>query len=906
MLLTPNTRFGRYEIRSHLGSGGMGDVYLAEDLQLQRPVALKLLPASVTGDQERRHRFEQEARAASALNHPNIFTVYEFGETDSTHFIATEFINGLTLREHLNSTRMKLSDAIEVAVQVASALVAAHAAGIVHRDIKPENIMVRPDGIVKVLDFGIAKLLVTDGGIDPDAETEALFKTEPGQRMGTMQYQSPEQARGLPIDERTDVWSLGVVLYEMVTTRMPFTGETRSDVLVAILDRDPPSLDNYIKDVPAELEFIIAKTLRKDREQRYQTTKDLLTDLRSFQHTLGFSDSFKSLPTHSGGTMHTRTITHEQITHRTTSTTRSSWINRHKQILAAALILLALAVYAGYRLYPRFFPSKSPININSMKVTRLTAAQGEARIAVISADGKYVAHVVERSGQQSLWIGQAATSSDLKEVVPAADVRYSGLYFSPDGNFLYYVIKQKNNSIGTLYRAPVLGGTPVKLVTDIDSPVTFSPDASQIAFLRGSSEGERSLLIANADGTGERNLRTRNGNEFYVFGGPAWSPNGKTIAVGAGTRNPTAMSVVEVALKDGSERPITSRQWISTAQVAWLKDGSGLIVNAVDHAANSVLQLWYIPYPTGEPLRVSNDLSSYNGVSMTADSNVIVSVQGERVASIWRSAKDSLSVATQLTSSKYDGLDGVVWMPDNQRIVYTSNVGGKESLWITNADGTGQKQLNDRGTIAWWPTVPNDGRFVYFISDIAGGNNIWRLDLMGGDLKQLSSANEGYAQVAPDGKSVIYSSGASGKTTLWKMGNDGSNPQQLSDKSVIWPVVSPDGKSIACNYREETKSPWKIAIISTQGPLKLFDIPPTVFFPARLRWTPDGKTLAYLDSRNGVTNIWGLPLDGGPPTQLTDFPSGRIFTFEWSRDGRQLALSRGVVTSDIVTLSNFR
>src|SRR5688572_4213852 len=216
MPLPPNTRFGRYEIRSHIGSGGMGEVYLAQDLQLQRPVALKLLPASFTSDDERRLRFEQEARAASALNHPNIFTVYEFGQTDSIHFIATEFVDGLTLRQHLTATPLKLSEAIEIIIQVASALVAAHAAGIVHRDIKPENIMVRPDGIVKVLDFGIAKLVKSEAAVDPDAATEALFKTEPGKRIGTVVYQSPEQSRGLPIDERTDIWSIGVVLYEMV------------------------------------------------------------------------------------------------------------------------------------------------------------------------------------------------------------------------------------------------------------------------------------------------------------------------------------------------------------------------------------------------------------------------------------------------------------------------------------------------------------------------------------------------------------------------------------------------------------------------------------------------------------------------------------------------------------------
>ncbi|HKO96786.1 MAG TPA: protein kinase [Pyrinomonadaceae bacterium] len=912
MILTPNTRFGRYEIRSHIGAGGMGEVYLAQDVQLQRPVALKLLPASFANDENRRLRFEQEARAASALNHPNIFTVYEFGQADSVHYIATEFVEGVTLREHLRSTRMKLSQAVDIIVQVTSAIVAAHAAGIVHRDIKPENIMVRPDGIVKVLDFGIAKLVVTETvSIDPDAPTEALFKTEPGKRVGTVEYQSPEQSRGVAIDERTDIWSVGVVLYEMVTGRMPFHGETKTDVLVAILDRDPLALDHYIKDAPAELEFIIAKALRKDREHRYQTAKDLLSDLRSFQHGLSTSDTGRrSMLSDPGATLHTKTITNESTSRGSavwtahTTSHDSSWIKSNKVLLAILALLIAGGAIAAYRYYPVLFPNRPAISFTSMKVTRLSAANGEARIAVISPDGKYVAHSIEVGSQQSLWIGQTATSSDQQEIVTGADVRYVGLAFSPDGNFVYYVVKQRNNSIGLLYKVPVLGGTPTRLVTDIDSTVTFSPDGTQMAFLRGSSEGERSILIANADGTAERKLRTRSGNEFYVFGGPAWSPDGKKIACGAGTRNPAAMSVVEVDVNDGSERRITARNWVSTAQVAWLSDSSGLIVNAIDQSANAVLQLWYIPYPRGDAQRITNDLSSYNGVSMPKAANTIVSLQGERVASIWHASVDDQSTAKQLTSSKYDGLDGIAWLPDNKRIVYTSNVGGEESLWMIDAAGESPKQLNDRGSIYWWPTAPDDGRYVYFISDITPGNNIWRLELDGGGLKQLSTGSEGYAQASPDGRWIIYSSSASGKTTLWKMLSDGTKPEQLSDKSVIWPVVSPDGKMIAGNYREETKAPWKIALIPIDGgpPIKTFDIPPTVIFPVRLRWTPDGKMVAYHDTQN----IWGLPIDGSQAKQLTNFTAGRIFTFDWSRDGRQLAYARGSVTSDIVTLSNFR
>ncbi len=291
MSIAPGTRFGRYEIRSSIGKGGMGEIYLAQDTELNRHVALKLLPADVAFDQKRMQRFVQEARAASALNHPSILTIYEIGRADSAYFIATEFIDGVTLRQHIANTRMKIGEVLDTAVQITGALVAAHQAGIIHRDIKPDNIMVRHDALVKVLDFGLAKLTekyTERHAADPDAPTKAMVKTEPGAVMGTVSYMSPEQARGLDVDARTDIWSLGVVIYEMVAGRVPFEGTTATDVFVTILDREPLPLSRHRKEVPAELEWLVKKALRKERNDRYQTTQELLTDLRSLKQELEF------------------------------------------------------------------------------------------------------------------------------------------------------------------------------------------------------------------------------------------------------------------------------------------------------------------------------------------------------------------------------------------------------------------------------------------------------------------------------------------------------------------------------------------------------------------------------------------------------------------------------------------
>src|SRR3989442_5215995 len=289
-------RLGRYEVKSQLGAGGMGEVYLAQDTKLERKVALKILPADVAAHQERMRRFVQEAKSASALNHPNIITIHEIDEADSINFIATEFIDGETLRERLRSAPMKLGEVLDVAAQIASALSAAHAVGIVHRDVKPENVMLRRDGIVKVLDFGLAKL--TERGppdsVDTEAPTRPAINTEPGMVMGTALYMSPEQARGLAVHASTDVFSLGILTYEMVAGRLPFEGESTNEIVASILsDKEPSPLARYAREVPAELERIVEKALRKDREQRYQVSKEMLLDLKSLKRRLEFASDLE-------------------------------------------------------------------------------------------------------------------------------------------------------------------------------------------------------------------------------------------------------------------------------------------------------------------------------------------------------------------------------------------------------------------------------------------------------------------------------------------------------------------------------------------------------------------------------------------------------------------------------------
>ena len=365
MTIAIGTRLGRYEIRSPLGAGGMGEVYLAQDTNLDRKVALKVLPADVAADRHRMSRFVQEAKAASALNHPDIITIYEIEQIDSVLFIATEFIDGVTLRDRLRNASMKLGEALDVATQIASALAAAHAAGIVHRDVKPENVMLRRDGIVKVLDFGLAKL--TAHAVEASAATEAatpgLINTEPGMVMGTAIYMSPEQARGIDVDARTDIFSLGVVIYEMLAGRLPFQGSNTNEILASILgDNDPPPLARYSTEVPVELERIVSKALRKDRDERYQTIKDLLLDLQSLKQEAEFERKLeRSTPSKSKSRVETRapggvdTVmgSAARPTPSERGLTSAMTLNQRRAVIAVAALLIIASAVGAYFYFTR-------------------------------------------------------------------------------------------------------------------------------------------------------------------------------------------------------------------------------------------------------------------------------------------------------------------------------------------------------------------------------------------------------------------------------------------------------------------------------------------------------------------------------------------------------------------------
>jgi len=556
--------------------------------------------------------------------------------------------------------------------------------------------------------------------------------------------------------------------------------------------------------------------------------------------------------------------------------------------------------YGIYRLTAK--RDKPALSFQTAKFTRLTTT-GKASGVAISPDGKFVAHVQDDGGQQSLWTRQVATQSNVQIVAPTA-IEYDSLTFSPDGNYIYYRISSQEFTQGALFQVPTLGGAPKKVLENLGSNnISFSPDGKQLAFTRIARGKEDALMIANADGTNERKLVAHK-NPPEDVGSLAWSPDGKSIAYNVLNFDTNDATLYEAQVADGSTKPLTAQRWLSILGLSWFADGSGLLMLA-SAEQRFVYQIWQLSYPEGEALRLTNDLNNYQGMSLAADSGALAVVQSEQQASIWIAPVGDASRARPVTSGSGKADTYLAWIPDG-RIVYHSNAGGTDDIWIVNVDGGNPKQLTANARNNQIPSVSPDGRYIVFLSDRTGVPHLWRMNIDGSDQRQLANGASGEqgAQFSPDGRWLVYRT-TFGRWTIWKMPAEGGEPVQVTDKFSRAPTVSPDSKLVAYFYRDEN-APWRIAVAPLEGgePLKTFDVP--AIPDLSLRWTPDGRAVAYIDTKNGVSNILAQPLDSGKPKQLTDFKADRIFSFDFSRDGKQLALSRGTQTSDVVLISNFK
>lgn len=911
---------GRYEILCPLGAGGMGQIYLARDAQLGRNIALKLIAQEFATDPRRVLRFEQEARAASALNHPNVCVIHEIGITDKgRHFIAMEYIQGATLRDHLARGPVKTPEALQIAIQVGAALASAHAVGIVHRDIKPENIMLRPDGYVKVVDFGLAKLteMLPE---QPSDEVQTMVLTEPRTLMGTVKYMSPEQLRERTIDERTDIWGLGVMLYEMLTGSTPFEAQSRNDSVALILRAEPAQL-TFPEEVPIEYREIVKKALEKDCAQRYQTISKLTADLSSLKRQLernaqgdltsvaGMQSSPVLNPPVSiphdtqkprfGSAIFTRLKSQAILT----ADSLFTEIRTHKRaaifagttgVLGLLLVLPAITRWANE-------------SVNSVKPVQQNAGtllgpnmkpltnSGTSVCSAISFDGKWVAHAEEQKGKQQLVVTNIATSGSFV-AVPPDDVQYIGITFSRSGN-LYFTRKEKDGP-GILYLLRWPSTDLIKLKTGVDSPISLSPQEDRFAFVRhDEANAEFLLILSNIYDTNEQVLASRKHGDRLSIYGAAWSPDGSMVVCPASHwDNGFHVNLVAFDVKDGREQWIGHQSWFSIFQVAW-QNMTSLVVSAREHET-SPHQLWRISFPDGAIQRITYDLDDYGGVSISGRD--IVTVRTNLSWRIWVSSLDEPQKAIAIASGV--GVNyGLTWT-SKEKIVFSSMVRDRLNISRIDPDGSNRVQLTTLGD-NYSPASSADGSFIVFACNVNGSFNIWRMNADDGSDPTPLTFSDGnyYPSCSPDNQWVAYENVVNSEINVWKVPMNGGDPIKVGEKYRM-PVFSPDSQFIACRSSVESVS-RDVAIFSAQGgrPLRHVAIPIQEW--QRIQWLPSGHELSYIKNENGYSNIWSYDLDTGASKQLTNFNSDRIYAYAWSTDYKQVACQRGTNISDVTMIS---
>jgi serine/threonine protein kinase len=837
---------GSYKIISEIGSGAMGNVFLAQDPRLNRRVALKLLPAEFAQNQDRLRRFQREARAVSALNHPNILTIHEVGRINSHNFIVAEFIDGETLRNRVRCQRLPVREALGIAIQIASALVAAHKAGIVHRDVKPENIMLREDGIVKVLDFGLAKLTQPQlSTTDTEAPTLGNLTTDPGTMMGTVNYMSPEQARGLEVNECTDIFSLGVLIYEMVTGKRPFEGATSSDVIAALLINEPAPMASHVSDIPAELENIVRKCLEKDCKNRYRSAEELLNDLEHLRRDVTSAAALSDTANRKSSAQYI-----------------VSQINQHK--LAATLVLgVAIVLATVSHVLPGLGSGtqQSPPALINATFTQLTDQAGTEYFPSLSPDGKSFIFAGNASGNWDIYLQRVGSNTALrltKDSTPD-DTQPA---FSPDGERIAFRSEREGGGIFVMDAT----GESTKRLTHFGYNPAWSPDAKEIACAEQSTlfptvrDGTGGLWVVNV-GTGEKRSIT-DGDKAPAQ--PNWSPNGQTIAYWSRSEGrgrdiwtiPAGGGQPVLVISDGS------MNW----NPVWSTSGNHLYFLS-DRGGS--MNLWLVPIDQqtgkvhGQPQQVTTPSRYGAHLCISADGRALAYVEVINRVNLQRvefdPEKEMLTgqpvwITQDSRLATYPNLS-----PDGEWIVFDAQGEKQEDLYLIRRDGTDRRQLTDDVYRDRGPRWAPDGEQIAFFSDRSGQMQIWTINPDGGGSQQLTYTSDNSATRpvwSPDGIRLLYDSGF-GKAFIIKVSKpwDEQSPQAL-------PAMS---DSAGCLVRS---------------------------------WSPDGRTLAGMQASPGRFGGMQVVPQSGIVTyslvtqkyeKLTDFGQGPV----WLSDNRRLLFYRG-------------
>ena len=879
MPLSPGFRLGPYEIVAPLGAGGMGEVYRASDGRLGREVAVKVLPGAFASDRDRLRRFEQEARAAGVLNHPNILAIYDVGEEGGAPYVVSELLEGESLRGKLGGDVLPLRRALDYAIQIARGLAAAHEKGIVHRDLKPENLFVTKDGRVKILDFGLAKLTRPEVSSGPLTEVPTLSAvTEAGVVLGTLGYMSPEQVRGLPADRRSDLFAFGAVLYEMLAGRRVFQGVSPADVMTAILKEDPAGLPVGAS-YPPVLERIVSRCLEKDPEARFQSARDL-----------GFA-----LETVSG-------VSSAQLLTAAAAPARGQ---RLELLAAAGLAVLSFAL--GWLVRPLLLRGGGAPSFS--RVVRLTSGPSQKFGPAISPDGKWVAYLSDAGGTTDVWVrflagGEPANLTARSGLRIQSRTAVGGLEISPDGSLVAVGASPPGAPVPSyltwVIPAP-LGGVPRKLVSS-GWGVRWSPDGKRLVYVRAGASWGDALLVSDADGGNEREiLKPRGGLHAHW---PAWSHDGRFVYFNYGIE---AAEIYRVPSGGGEPEPVIRTPRRAVFPVP-MPDGKGLLYAANPDTAD--LGLWWRPLSGGTPQRLTLGLGEYSELRVSADGRSLVAtlvVPRQSLVSI--PARLDVPVEPRpLTDGSSGDLDPAA-SPRGDRLVFSSTRSGNRNLWISSSDLSHLQPLTSGVSSDERPAFSPDGTQIAFVSDRGGERGIWVLPSEGGVPRLLArTAVLDTLSWSREGKEIVFAAQAENLPGLWRVSvPEGRLTRIRTPGAAHSPAWSPQRDLIA--YLEPGTPPAStlLRFVDPGGRPQYQKLPEgTHIGNGFLAWAPDGRRLAAVPVPGArEASVWIVEPDGSEPfRKLLTLPTSDLARGVcWTADGASILLGRQQSSSDVVLFS---